>query len=64
VALLPRFLIEGELERGDLCLALNLPWQSEDAYYLAWPASRADYGPLRAFREWLRAQTQPESGSA
>lgn len=65
VALLPRFLIESDLAAGDLRLPVDLPWQSEENYYLAWPASRRDYAPLLAFRAWLQAQSgaaAPEAG--
>ncbi len=53
VALLPQFLVQPELQRGDLVLALDAPVQSEHRYYLAWPPSRANYPPLIAFRQWI-----------
>ena len=55
VALLPRFLIESELARGDLVEAVHGPVESAERYYLAWPSSRASYPPLQAFRHWLQA---------
>lgn len=56
VALLPTFLIDQELARGDLVPAVDRPLESEDAYYLAWPLHREHYPPLQAFRAWIRAQ--------
>lgn len=56
VALLPRFLIESELARGDLVIPFDLPIESDEAYYLAWPLAREAYPPLRVFREWLGEQ--------
>lgn len=53
VALLPQFLVQPELQRGDLVLALDALVQSEHCYYLAWPPSRANYPPLQAFRSWI-----------
>ena len=53
VALLPQFLIENELENGELVPALDLPMESEDAYYLAWPKEGASHPPLIAFRDWI-----------
>lgn len=53
LALLPRFLIEGELERGELQVVLDRPLQSSFAYYLVTPTDRADYAPVVAFRDWL-----------
>ena len=56
MALLPTFLIDQELARGDLVPAVDRPLESEDAYYLAWPLHREHYPPLQAFRAWIRAQ--------
>lgn len=58
VALLPRFLIENELARGDLIEAVSGAVQSAEKYYLAWPAGRAGYPPLQAFRAWLHTAVQ------
>jgi len=54
VALLPKFLIETELERGDLVEAVSGSILSAEKYYLAWPSNRANYPPLQAFRAWMR----------
>lgn len=53
VALLPRFLIDAELARGELVIAAGQPLESADRYYLAWPGSRENHAPLQAFRRWL-----------
>jgi DNA-binding transcriptional LysR family regulator len=53
VALLPRFLIASELERGELVVVLNLPLQSSAGYYLITPADKSDLAPVAAFRHWL-----------
>jgi LysR family transcriptional regulator, glycine cleavage system transcriptional activator len=60
VALLPTFLIEAELERGDLVLAVDKPMESADNYYLVWPVNREAYPPLQAFRQWLQAEARGE----
>lgn len=57
VALLPRFLIESELAHGDLVLAVDRPVETPESYYLAWPLSRENHPPLKAFRDWIRTQT-------
>ena len=54
VALLPSFLIDTELARGDLVLAVNQPLASTEAYHLAWPLGREHHPPLLAFRRWLQ----------
>ena len=64
VALLPLFLIEEELRSGQLVPALDLPMESENAYYVVWPAERAGYPPLAAFRDWILAETADCRGSA
>lgn len=56
VALLPRFLFEGEFARGDLVTALDAPVESVGRYYLAWPTRRESYPPLQAFRDWIRRE--------
>lgn len=65
LALLPRFLIENELRRGELQVVLDLPLKSSFAYYLVTPTDRADYAPVVAFRHWLLeligAQDGPET---
>jgi LysR family glycine cleavage system transcriptional activator len=53
VALIPSFLIHEELATGKLATAIDLPMESDGAYYLCWPAGRADHPPLVAFRAWL-----------
>ena len=54
VALLPKFLIEDELARGDLCAAVAGAVESAERYYLAWPTNRAFHPPLLAFRAWIK----------
>ncbi len=56
VALLPTFLIEEELKRGDLVAAVDREMESSERYYLAYPTERADYAPLAAFRNWIVAE--------
>ncbi len=56
VALLPRFLIKDELQRGDLIEAMDAPVESAERYYLAWPSARESYPPLQAFRDWIQIE--------
>lgn len=57
VALLPRFLITGELDRGELTALSDKSVKTELAYYLVTPETRADYAPVVAFRDWLLSMT-------
>jgi LysR family glycine cleavage system transcriptional activator len=52
-ALLPRFLIQSELERGELVVIMELPLQDSGGYYLVTPTEKADYAPVAALRTWL-----------
>lgn len=53
IALLPLFLIEPELRRGELVVALDAPMSGGERYFLAWPSERGEYPPLQQFRDWL-----------
>ena len=54
MALLPVFLIQSELERGELVIIRDIPLQSgNSAYYLVTPTDKSDYAPVMAFRNWL-----------
>jgi LysR family transcriptional regulator, glycine cleavage system transcriptional activator len=64
VALLPTFLIEAELARRDLVLAVDKPMESADYYYLAWPVNRENYPPLQAFRQWIKKEARSEASAA
>lgn len=56
VALLPRFLVQPELARGELVAALDMPMDSTESYYLVWPTERALLPPLTAFQNWLKLE--------
>jgi len=69
VALLPRFLIRGELDRGELVVLSDQALKSEMGYYLVTPNAKTDYAPVVALREWLlgtieREKAKPSSRSA
>ncbi|MCZ6831612.1 MAG: LysR family transcriptional regulator [Gammaproteobacteria bacterium] len=52
-ALLPRFLIQSELERGELVVITDRPLQDSLGYYLVTPVEKSDYAPVVALRTWL-----------
>ncbi len=62
VALLPTFLIQDELKRGELVAAVDRPMQSAQRYYLAFPRERAAYPPLVKFREWIVGELANTAG--
>lgn len=53
VALLPKFLIQSELDKKELVPALNLPVTSSFGYYLVTPIEQLTYPPVVAFTKWL-----------
>lgn len=53
LALLPEFLIEADLRRGDLVRVLDAPVQDRQLYFLIWPSGHGTYWPLKLFREWI-----------
>ena len=56
VALIPRFLIEDELRRGLLVVAVEHEYLSAQSYYLIYPEGRAERPLLRTFQRWLVQQ--------
>lgn len=53
VALLPTFLIEPELSGQQLVIIKDSPAPSRLGYYLVTPLERADYAPVKVFKQWL-----------
>lgn len=56
VALVPKILVQQELEAGELVTLFNKSIHNTKAYFLAYPRERASYPPLVAFRDWLLRQ--------
>jgi len=61
VALLPHFLIRGELSRGELVTLSDQAPKSEMGYYLVTPESKTHHAPIVALREWLLDIIESES---
>lgn len=56
IALIPRFLIETELEEGQLMSPLPISLRGDGAYYLVLPEGRPVPNALAQFRTWLLAE--------
>ncbi len=52
-ALLPRFLIQSELDRGELEIITDRPLRNNAGYYLVMPDDKINYAPVMALRSWL-----------
>jgi len=61
VALLPKFLIQSELDRGELVVIVDKPLQSDAGYHLITPVDKSDYGPIVAFRSWILKMVEKEN---
>jgi DNA-binding transcriptional LysR family regulator len=57
VAMLPHFLINTELERGELELLIDTPLKNSAGYHLVTPKNYKNYAPVVALRNWLLDQT-------
>ncbi len=57
-ALLPKFLIQTELDRGELIPLLDISVKGPEGYYLITPTHRTSYAPTIALRDWLLGQTE------
>lgn len=58
VALVPRFLVLGELAAGDLVAPFDVTLTGDLAYYLACPENRQDRAAVQRFSGWLLAQAE------
>lgn len=55
-ALLPLYLIEAEIARGELKVVLDIPHSTDRAYYVVVPEGRE--APVLSFRNWLTGQVR------
>lgn len=53
VALLPAYMAEAAVQNGQLQCLSEVRWQAEKAYYLRFPAWKAEQPALRKFMQWL-----------
>lgn len=64
VALLPAYLTDTALTRGQLIRLSDCAWTSVKAYHLRYPAWKAELVPLQRFRDWLLAASGPLQDSS
>ena len=62
VGLLPEFLARSDLDDGRLAQVFGGPVPVEGSYQLVWPRTGALHPPLRAFRDWLLAESADPDG--
>jgi DNA-binding transcriptional LysR family regulator len=63
IALLPKFLIQSELERGELISVCDKPLSTDNGYYLVTPNDKQNYAPIVAFKKWLEETISAENQS-
>lgn len=56
IALIPRFLIETELQNGQLVIAADHYFANNRSYYLVYPEKKAESVVLQHFRDWLDSE--------
>ena len=64
LALLPRFLIDSPLQRGELRIVSDVSVRSEGSYYFAYPEEKAGEPQLELFRQWLQGHARQFGGTA
>ena len=52
-AIVPKYLVSNELERGSLVTINDFPPLTIGSYFLVWPKRSATYPPILAFKEWI-----------
>ncbi len=60
VALLPTFLFQDEVTRGELIPLFDKATPSDNSYHLVWPHNRRDNPTMIQFREWLAKEANTE----
>lgn len=60
VALLPEYLVRGDIAAGRLVIAWGGAAPGPGAYHLIWPTAKAGHGALAKFRGWLSTQIGDE----
>jgi DNA-binding transcriptional LysR family regulator len=58
IALIPRLLIDAELQQGVLVPAATHTYMSDRSYYLIYPERKAENALLTMFRDWIETQAQ------
>jgi DNA-binding transcriptional LysR family regulator len=58
VSLIPKFLVEKELEEGLLVQVVKHAYLSDRSYYLIYPERKADRPALAAFRDWIELEAR------
>ncbi|MGL4640094.1 MAG: LysR substrate-binding domain-containing protein [Shewanella sp.] len=56
IALIPRFLIEPELQSGTLVIPIDSSLQDDQAYYLVYPHERLGNAKFKILRDWFVAE--------
>lgn len=56
IAVMPEFLVQQELDSGELVISFDHRVASAHAYYLVYPEEKRDLPALKSFREWLLAE--------
>lgn len=61
-ALMPEYLVRGDVASGALSIIPGVDRISVGAYYLVWPGANTDHPALKALRPWLLLECEGEHG--
>jgi len=61
LALVPRCLVQDDMDAGSVQAPLEDPHLEDMGYYLCYPEARAHLAPLLVFRQWLLEQCALEA---
>ena len=56
IAVIPEFLVQQELDSGELVIPFDHRVASAHAYHLVYPEEKRDLPVLKSFREWLLSE--------
>lgn len=63
IALIPRYMVQKELNVGSLITPLPLSLPEQTAYYLVYPEEHQQHPSLQAFRNWILGQTKIDASN-
>ena len=61
IALLPKYIVRGAIDNGQLVRLSDLGWKANRGYFLRWPARQPANLALRRFEAWIAGQAEAEA---
>lgn len=61
IALLPKYIVSGAMDTGQLVRLSDVGWKANRGYFLRWPARQSGNPALMRFEVWIASQAEAES---